>query len=136
MNDKQSIQGIMVLLKKKYNAVEQILNYTNDIRESLSQDDFDTVNMLLDLRASLMNEADNYDSTIHNFIDSLSEENRLRVICQISDSEISSTVSFEESKIREIYLMTKSLIAKIIELDNIIGIQIAARNKLLAMENA
>ncbi len=136
MNDKQSIQGIMVLLKKKYNAVEQILNYTNDIRESLSQDDFDTVNMLLDLRANLMNEADNYDSTIHNFIDSLSEENRLRVICQISDSEISSAVSFEESKIREIYLMTKSLIAKIIELDNIIGIQIAARNKLLAMENA
>lgn len=136
MNDKQSIQGIMVLLKKKYNAVEQILNYTNDIRESLSQDDFDTVNMLLDLRANLMNKADNYDSTIHNFIDSLSEENRLRVICQISDSEISSAVSFEESKIREIYLMTKSLIAKIIELDNIIGIQIAARNKLLAMENA
>lgn len=136
MNDKQSIQNIMLLLKKKYNAVEQILNYTNDIRESLSQDDFDTVNMLLDLRANLMNEADNYDSAIHDFIDSLSEENRLRIICQISDSEISSIVSFEESKIREIYLMTKSLISKIIELDNTIGIQISARNKLLAMENA
>ncbi len=136
MDDKKIIQNIMILVKKKYNNVEQILNYTNDIYESMAQDDFDTVNMLLDMRASLMDETDRFNEEISKIMLSLPDEARIRVSCQLSDSEINSEMSFEEAKIKELYLMTKTMLSKIIELDKALESQISARNKLLAMENA
>lgn len=136
MDDKKIIQNIMILVKKKYNNVEQILNYTNDIYESMAQDDFDTVNMLLDMRASLMDETDRFNEEISKIIALLPDETRIRVSCQLSDSEINSEMSFEESKIKEFYLLTKTMLSKIIELDRTLESQISARNKLLAMENA
>lgn len=136
MDDKKIIQNIMILVKKKYNNVEQILNYTNDIYESMTQDDFDTVNMLLDMRASLMDETDRFNEEISKIIALLPDETRIRVSCQLSDSEINSEMSFEESKIKEFYLLTKTMLSKIIELDRTLESQISARNKLLAMENA
>lgn len=136
MNDKKFIQDIMILVKKKFNNIEQILNYTNDMHESMTQDDFDTVNMLLDMRASLMDDTDKISEEITKVMALLSDEARIRVSCQLSDSEINSEISFEESKIKEIYLMTKTMISKIIELDKTLENQISARNKLLAIENA
>ena len=43
-------QEIMILLKKKQNHVEQIYSYTLDMEKSASQNDSDTLSMLLDLR--------------------------------------------------------------------------------------
>lgn len=136
MDDTKIIRDIMILLKKKYNNIEQILNYTNDIYESMTQDDFDTVNMLLDMRASLMDETDRFNEEISRVMALLSDEARLRISCQLSDSEINSGISFEESKIKELYIMTKNMLSKIIELDRTLESQISARNKLLAIENA
>lgn len=136
MNDSKLTQDIMILLKKKFNNIEHILNYTNDIQESMTQDDFDTVDMLLDMRAELMDEVDTLSEEIYRTMQLLSDEARIRVSCLLSEATIQSDISFEENKIKEINLMTKNLIFKIIELDQILEAQISARNKLLAMENA
>lgn len=136
MNDKKNIQDIMILVKRKFNNVEQILNYTNNIYESMTQDDFDTVNMLLDIRASLMDDTDKVSEEISKTMLLLSNESKIRVSCLLSSSDIHSDISFEESKIKEIHTMTKSMLGKIIELDKTLEIQISARNKLLAIENA
>lgn len=136
MNDKKNIQDIMILVKRKFNNVEQILNYTNNIYESMTQDDFDTVNMLLDIRASLMDDTDKVSEEISKTMLLLSNESKIRVSCLLSNSDIHSDISFEESKIKEIHTMTKSMLGKIIELDKTLEIQISARNKLLAIENA
>ena len=95
MEDNKLIQYIMFLVKKKYDAVEQILNYTKDILESLSQNDFYTVDILLDMRANLMNDADNCDAEILRLKNELSDESKFRIACEMSDSQLLTTLSFE-----------------------------------------
>lgn len=136
MDDLKSTQNIMILLKKKQNFIQQLLNCTNDISDSMSHDDFDSVNMLLDMRASLMNDVDICDQEIHTSLSLLSDEARIRVSCQLSDAKIKSNVSFEESKIKELQVMIKATTSKIIEINKFLEIQIDAKRKLLSLENS
>lgn len=136
MDDNKLIQYIMFLLKKKYDAVEQIFSYTKDIQESLSQNDFYTVEMLLDMRANLMNDADNCDIEILRLKNELSDEIRFRVACEMSDAQVISDLSFEETKIKELYTLTKKTLAKTIELNKVLEMKIAANAKLKALENS
>ena len=93
MDDKLISQKIMILLKKKLNLYEQILNYTNDMFSSVSQNDFDTLNMLLDMRANVMSDIDACEEEIQTLITSVSPENRFRLLCQLSDQNITSQLS-------------------------------------------
>lgn len=136
MNDNALIQNIMILLKKKLNIIEQISTYTHNIQESVNQGDYDTLNMLLDIRANLMNEADKYDELVNQKLNLLSEKSRFRISCQMSDTKINSEVSFEEAKINEIYIMIKTELDKIVQMNNFLEIQLEARRKLLAIENS
>lgn len=136
MEDKVLIREIMILLKKKSNCAEQLLNYTNDMRESMSQNDFDTLNMLLDIRSNLMSEMESYDQDIQSTLNLISIENKLRISCQMSDLNITSDISFEEDKIRELYLIIKSTFDKISELDRYMAMQIDAKSRLLSIENS
>lgn len=136
MDDHKLIQYIMFLAKKKYDAVEQIFSYTKDIRESLSQNDFYTVEMLLDMRANLMNDADNCDAEILRLKNELSEESRFRIACEMSDAQLLTELSFEESKIKELYTLTRRALAKTIELNKVLEIKIAANARLQALENS
>lgn len=136
MDDLKSTQNIMILLKKKQSFIQQLLNCTNDISDSMSHDDFDSLNMLLDMRASLMNDVDICDQEIQNSLSLLSDEARIRVSCQLSDAKIKSDVSFEESKIKELQIMIKSRTSKIIEINKFLEIQIDAKRKLLSLENS
>lgn len=136
MDDLKSTQNIMILLKKKQNFIQQLLNCTNDISDSMSHDDFDSVNMLLDMRATLMNDVDICDQEIHTSLSLLSDEARIRVSCQLSDAKIKSNVSFEESKIKELQVMIKATTSKIIEINKFLEIQIDAKKKLLSLENS
>ncbi len=47
MANKES-QDIMILLKKKQNHIDQIYTYTMDMEKSASQNDSNTLNMLLE----------------------------------------------------------------------------------------
>lgn len=136
MDDKLVSQKIMILLKKKLNLYEQILNYTNDMFSSVSQNDFDTLNMLLDMRANVMSDIDVCEEEIQTLITSVSPENRFRLLCQLSDQNITSELSFEETKIKEIHDMMKTILNRVIELDSLLGIQISAKSKLLSIENS
>lgn len=136
MDDKLVSQKIMILLKKKLNFYEQILNYTNDMFSSVSQNDFDTLNMLLDMRANIMSDIDACEEEIQTLITSVSPENRFRLLCQLSDQNITSELSFEETKIKEIHDMMKTILNRVIELDSLLGIQINAKSKLLSIENS
>lgn len=136
MDDKLVSQKIMILLKKKLNLYEQILNYTNDMFSSVSQNDFDTLNMLLDMRANVMSDIDACEEEIQTLITSVSPENRFRLLCQLSDQNITSELSFEETKIKEIHDMMKTILNRVIELDSLLGIQINAKSKLLSIENS
>lgn len=136
MDDKLVSQKIMILLKKKLNLYEQILNYTNDMFSSVSQNDFDTLNMLLDMRANVMSDIDACEEEIQTLITSVSPENRFRLLCQLSDQNITSELSFEEAKIKEIHDMMKTILNRVIELDSLLGIQINAKSKLLSIENS
>lgn len=136
MDDKLVSQKIMILLKKKLNFYEQILNYTNDMFSSVSQNDFDTLNMLLDMRANVMSDIDVCEEEIQTLITSVSPENRFRLLCQLSDQNITSELSFEETKIKEIHDMMKTILNRVIELDSLLGIQINAKSKLLSIENS
>lgn len=136
MNDKQNIQDIMVILKRKFNDVEQIQNYTKDMIESMNQNDFDTLNLLLDMRASLIDKIASYDDIISEKISNLNEDDRIKITCQISDSYISSNMSFEESKIKDLHIMTKNKITQILEMDDLLQKKISAKSKLLSIENS
>lgn len=134
MNDNTSVQEIMILLKRKYNHLDKIFVYTQDMLKSLSQNDLGSVEMLLDMRYTVMLEVEKCNELIDIFINQLSDNMRLRVKCQMSESSISSEVSFEENKINEIYLMTRSLLHKTLESDKIMNSQLAAGSRLAAID--
>ena len=128
-------QDIMILLKKKQNHIDQIYKYTMDMEKSASQNDTDTINMLLELRYKLMMEVEEFDERIERVIQSLSPIERIKISAQMSDNPISSEVSFEESKINEIWLSTRILLGKIIESDEKLKLKIEALSKLSSMDS-
>lgn len=136
MDDNKLIQYIMFLVKKKYDAIEQIFSYTKDIQESLSQNDFYTVEMLLDMRANLMNDADNCDAEILRLKNELSKDSRFRIACEMSDAQLLTELSFEETKIKELYTLTKKTLAKTIELNKVLEMKISANARLKVLENS
>ena len=128
-------QDIMILLKKKQNHIDQIYKYTMDMEKSASQNDTDTINMLLELRYKLMMEVEEFDERIERVIQSLSPIERIKISAQMSENPISSEVSFEESKINEIWLSTRILLGKIIESDEKLKLKIEALSKLSSMDS-
>ena len=128
-------QDIMILLKKKQNHIDQIYKYTMDMEKSASQNDTDTINMLLEMRYKLMMEVEEFDERIERVIQSLSPIERIKISAQMSENPISSEVSFEESKINEIWLSTRILLRKIIESDEKLKLKIEALSKLSSMDS-
>ena len=128
-------QDIMILLKKKQNHIDQIYKYTMDMEKSASQNDTDTINMLLEMRYKLMMEVEEFDERIERVIQSLSPIERIKISAQMSENPISSEVSFEEAKINEIWLSTRILLGKIIESDEKLKLKIEALSKLSSMDS-
>ncbi len=105
------------------------------MEKSASQNDTDTINMLLEMRYKLMMEVEEFDERIERVIQSLSPIERIKISAQMSDNPISSEVSFEESKINEIWLSTRILLGKIIESDEKLKLKIEALSKLSSMDS-
>ena len=80
------LQYIMVLLKRKYNQIEQIYSYTLDMEKSASQNDSDTINILLDMRYKIMTDIESLDEEISEQVQSLVDSDRIRVRAQMSDN--------------------------------------------------
>ena len=128
-------QEIMILLKKKQNHVEQIYSYTLDMEKSASQNDSDTLSMLLDLRYKIMSDIESLDEEISEQVQSLDISDRIRIQAQMSENPISSEVSFEEGKINEIWNSIRSVLKKIIESDEKLKLKIEALSKLSSMDS-
>ena len=128
-------QDIMILLKRKYNQIEQKYSYTLDMEKSASQNDSDTINMLLGIRYSIMTDIESLDEEISEKIQSLSDSDRIRVRAQMSENPISSEVSFEEGKINEIWNSIRAVLKKIIESDEKLKLKIEALSKLSSMDS-
>ena len=128
-------QDIMILLKRKYNQIEQIYSYTLDMEKSASQNDSDTINILLGMRYSIMTDIESLDEEISEKIQSLSDSDRIRVRAQMSENPISSEVSFEEGKINEIWNSIRAVLKKIIESDEKLKLKIEALSKLSSMDS-
>ena len=129
------LQYIMVLLKKKHNQIEQIYSYTMDMEKSAAQNDSETLSMLLDMRYKIMADVESLDAEISAEIQSLADSDRIRVRAQMSENPISSYVSFEESKINEIWLSIRAVLKKIIESDEKLKLKIEALSKLSSMDS-
>ena len=128
------LQYIMVLLKKKHNQIEQIYSYTMDMEKSAAQNDSETLSMLLDMRYKIMADVESLDAEISAEIQSLADSDRIRVRAQMSENPISSYVSFEESKINDIWLSIRAVLKKIIESDEKLKLKIEALSKLSSMD--
>ena len=129
------LQDVMVLLKRKHNQIDQIYNYTMDMEKSASQNDSETLAILLDMRYKIMTDIESIDEEISEKIQSLSDSDRIRVRAQMSENPISSEVSFEEGMINEIWLSTRILLGKIIESDEKLKLKIEALSKLSSMDS-
>ena len=129
------LQYIMVLLKKKHNQIEQIYSYTMDMEKSAAQNDSETLSMLLGMRYSIMADVESLDAEISAEIQSLADSDRIRVRAQMSENPISSYVSFEESKINDIWLSIRAVLKKIIESDEKLKLKIEALSKLSSMDS-
>ena len=132
---KNKNQEIMILLKKKQNHVEQIYSYTLDMEKSASQNDSDTLSMLLEMRYKIMTDIESLDEEISEQVQSLVDSDRIRVRAQMSENPISSEVSFEEGKINEIWNSIRAVLKKIIESDEKLKLKIEALSKLSSMDS-
>ena len=129
------LQYIMVLLKKKHNQIEQIYSYPMVMEKSAAQNDSETLSMLLDMRYKIMADVESLDAEISAEIQSLADSDRIRVRAQMSENPISSYVSFEESKINDIWLSIRAVLKKIIESDEKLKLKIEALSKLSSMDS-
>ena len=125
----------MILIKKKYNQIDQIYSYTLDMEKSASQNDSETLSMLLDMRYKIMSDIESLDEEISEKIQSLDISDRIRIQAQMSENPISYEVSFEESKINEIWNSIRSVLKKIIESDEKLKFKIEALSKLSSIDS-
>lgn len=132
-NNKQ--QDIMILIKRKYNQIEQIYSYTLDMEKSASQNDSETLSMLLNMRYKIMSDIESLNEEISEKVQSLSDLDRIRIQAQMSENPISSEVSFEEGKINEIWNSIRSVLKKIIESDEKLMLKVEALSKLSSMDS-
>ena len=129
------LQDVMVLLKRKHHQINQIYNYTMDMEKSASQNDSETLAMLLDMRYKIMTDIESLDEEISEQVQSLVDSDRIRVRAQMSENPISSEVSFEEGKINEIWNSIRAVLKKIIESDEKLKLKIEALSKLSSMDS-
>ena len=125
----------MILIKKKYNQIDQIYSYTLDMEKSASQNDSETLSMLLDMRYKIMSDIESLDEEISEKIQSLDISDRIRIQAQMSENPISSEVSFEEGKINEIWNSIRAVLKKIIESDEKLKFKIEALSKLSSIDS-
>ena len=105
-----------------------------DMEKSAAQNDSETLSMLLDMRYKIMADVESLDAEISAEIQSLADSDRIRVRAQMSENPISSYVSFEESKINDIWLSIRAVLKKIIESDEKLKLKIEALSKLSSMD--
>ena len=82
-----------------------------------------------------MSDIESLDEEISEKIQSLDISDRIRIQAQMSENPISSEVSFEESKINEIWNSIRSVLKKIIESDEKLKFKIEALSKLSSIDS-
>lgn len=120
---------LVLCLRKKYTKLNEILDITKQLGESLNMEDEFSFKLMLNTRKDLMLETDSIDYKIDDILKSLSNNQRERInLCLKSKVIEENLLSKEEELARDIYTKSKRLLEKTIALDDVITKKLKRQN--------
>lgn len=112
---------IAVNLQKRYNKINEIFDLTKQMQESLYRTDIYSLKITIRMRTKAMLEVDKIDNDRQALIDSLPESERASILSSMSvDAKQEDLTTAALKKINDIYLKSRRLLEKTIELDKIV----------------
>lgn len=116
---------ILILMRKKYNYINEINRITLEIADALSRNDGYSAELLLDMRSEEMENVDKCNEDINTLLLQIPEE-KIQKYKELTKGkqEIDCELTQIQSKIIELRDVINAVLIKTIEVDKIINIKI------------
>lgn len=126
MEEKKQLTKILIETQKKHNCFNEILDLTNQMEDTMQRNDPISFQMLMGMRAEVMDKVDEINRGIEELSGEFSEEIQSLIKKQTSpDAEEEGDFAPELLKIGEITNKTKRILEKIITIDQVMNQKIA-----------
>lgn len=116
--------NILILMRKKFNYINEIFRITQEIGEALNRNDGYSAELLLDMRKNEMEGVDACNEEIDKLVSSLPEQDRKIFFELTKGKEENNNLNQIQEKTLELRNMIRGVLAKTIEIDKIINIKI------------
>lgn len=116
--------NILILMRKKFNYINEIFRITQEIGEALNRNDGYSAELLLDMRKNEMEGVDACNEEIDKLVNSLEEQDRKMFFELTKGKEEANNLNQIQEKTLELRNMIRGVLAKTIEIDKIINIKI------------
>lgn len=128
--NRELLEELMLHVQRQYAQVVEIGKITSELREALSRDDRESVEILLELRQREMEQSDDIERGIRAIIDATDADMQVR-LRELLDSKRplgSEDNGFEAKKIKELACQIKRSLTQIIESDKALSRKLAGND--------
>ncbi len=128
--NRELLEELMLHVQRQYTQVVEIGKITSELREALSRDDRESVEILLELRQREMEQSDDIERGIRAIIDATDADMQVR-LRELLDSKRplrSEDNGFEAKKIKELACQIKRSLTQIIESDKALSRKLAGND--------
>lgn len=128
--NRELLEELMLHVQRQYTQVVEIGKITSELREALSRDDRESVEILLELRQREMEQSDDIERGIRAIIDATDADMQVR-LRELLDSKKPlrpEDNGFEAKKIKELACQIKRSLTQIIESDKALSRKLAGND--------
>ncbi len=128
--NRELLEELMLHVQRQYTQVVEIGKITSELREALSRDDRESVEILLELRQREMEQSDDIERGIRAIIDATDADMQVR-LRELLDSKRPlrpEDNGFEAKKIKELACQIKRSLTQIIESDKALSRKLAGND--------
>ena len=127
---------LTLILRKKYNKFNEILDITKQLQEVVNRNDMESVKIIMRMRRDAMLEVEEIDYKITHMKDSMSptalEEAKRQMSMDFTKTTEKKSMEkiHEDEKLREVYLALNKTIQRVIAIDDILSAKINKGTKI------
>lgn len=123
------LELILKGMQRKYRGLLELERLTKELADLLGAGDRDSVQIVLKMRQSVIEEAHEEDAALRELLGALDREDYLHVSGLMNgNKENISSLSFEEEKIVQLAGQTKNVLDKLIAVDKRISLKLAGKD--------
>ncbi len=126
---RELLEEVMRQVQKEYVHIVEIESLTKEIGNTLARDDRESVQILLELRQTEMEQADEAKEGVRTILEAVDADMRRLLIGLLEEQDTrTETGSFEEEKIVELSHFIRKSLKEIIQIDKVISCKLAGKD--------